>query len=61
MIPYSNPVTGVRALYENKLLWSALDIAGSLVVAKRTINVSLIGEGSVRYDLDTVTPPHIVW
>ena len=59
LIPYSHPGTSVRALDENKLIWIALDVAGSPLVVKTLINAPLLGEWIVGYDLDTVKYPHI--
>ena len=53
--------TIIRALYNTKLLWSALNVAGSQVVVKRPIKAPLLGEGGVGFDLDTVKILHSVW
>ena len=53
--------TIIRASDERKLIWSALGVAGSQVVVKRPINVLLLGEGGVGYNLDTVKPSSSFW
>ena len=53
-------VTIIRASDEHKLLWSALDVVVSQVVANRPIKTPLLGEGSVGSNLDTVKPSHSV-